>query len=123
MQDEPTPVEMLGAVATFLRDTVVPATAGMVAFQARVAANAVDLVARQVAADDGGEAARLRALMGRDGPLPDLNAALAAGIADGSIDYAAPETLQHLWATTLAKLAVDQPRYSGYLAALVEKDA
>jgi len=122
MQDEPTPVEILGAVAAYLRDHVVPVTTGMVAFQARVAANAVDLVARQIAHGDGGEAERLRALLGRDGSLADLNAALAEGIANRVLDYAAPDVAQHLWAATLAKLAVDQPKYSGYLAALVEKD-
>ena len=53
MQDEPTPPEILAAVAAFLRDTVAPATTGMTAFQARVAANAVDLVARQLEARCG----------------------------------------------------------------------
>lgn len=123
MQDEPAPFEILTAVAAFLRDAVAPQATPLVAYQARVAANAVDLVARQLTlapASDAAELAGLRALLGRDGDLGELNAALAEGLADGSIapDAAAP----HLRATTLAKLAVDQPNYSGYRAALA-KDA
>jgi len=123
MQDEPKPTEILTAVARFLRDTVVPQATPLVAFQARVAANAVDLCARQIAlapASDAAEADSLRALLGRDGSLADLNAALAEGIASGALTDT-PGLTEHLWLATLAKLAVDQPRYSGHLAAL--KDA
>ncbi len=121
MQDEPGPTEILAAVAAFLRDTVVPQGTPLVAFQARVAANAVDLVARQLAlapAADATELAGLHALLGEGGSLAELNARLAAGIADGSVADAGP----HLWATTLAKLAVDQPGYSGYRAALAARN-
>ncbi len=122
MQDEPRPQEILTAVAAFLRGAVVDGATPLVAFQARVAANAVDLVARQIVLAPGSDAVELdglRALLGRDGSLAELNAALASGLAAGEI--AAGDAAQHLWLTTLAKLAVDQPKYSGYLAAL--KDA
>ncbi len=125
MQDAPDPTEILAAVAAFLRDVVIPQATPLVAFQARVAANAVDLVARQIAlapASDAAETVRLRALLGAEGTLGELNAALADGIAAGSIGPSAALS-DHLWTTTLAKLAVDQPRYSGHLAALAEKDA
>jgi hypothetical protein len=110
MQDEPKATEILTAVARFLRDTVVSQATPLVAFQARVAANAVDLCARQIAlapASDAAEADSLRALLGRDGSLADLNAALAEGIASGALADTPGLT--------------DQPRYSGHLAAL--KDA
>lgn len=121
MQDEPTPIEILAAVAIFLRTTVIPETGAHTGFQARVAANALDLVARQIAlapASDEAEGARLQALLSRQGSLADLNAALAEQIAAGTIDPAEPDVHAHLMATTLAKLAVDQPSYSGYRAAL-----
>ncbi|TRW14619.1 DUF6285 domain-containing protein [Glacieibacterium frigidum] len=124
MQDEPAAPEILAAVAAFLRDTVAPQTTPLIAYQARVAANAVDLVARQwtlAPASDSAELEGLRALLGRDGSLSELNAALAEALADGTI--AAEAAAPHLRATILAKLAVDQPKYSGYLAALAEKDA
>ncbi|QXQ06780.1 hypothetical protein KX816_01545 [Sphingosinicellaceae bacterium] len=127
MQDEPTPPEILAAVAAFLRESVIPQATPLVAFQSRVAANAVDLVARQLArapADEAEEAVRLRNLLGRDGDLGDLNAAFAAAIAAGEIDPTTEDAAQHLWKTTLAKVAVDQPKYSGYRAALADdKDA
>ncbi len=119
MHDEPRPEEILAAVAAFLRDGVVPGATPLLAFQARLAANAVDLVARQIVLQANAEAVELgglRVLLGRDGSLPDLNAALADGLASGAID--AGEAAPHLWTTTLAKLAVDQPKYAAYVAAL-----
>lgn len=123
MQDEPAPPEILAAVAAFLRDSVIPQATPLVAYQARVAANAIDLVARQLTlapGTDAAELAGLRALLGRDGGLHELNGALAEGLASGAIDPAA--VAPHLRAATLAKLAVDQPNYAGYRAALAEKD-
>ena len=123
MQDEPTPPEILAAVAAFLRDVVIPQATPLVAFQSRVAANAVDLVARQIAlapAAEADETASLQTLLGREGTLADLNAAFAAAIAAGEIDATTGNAAQHLLATTLAKVAVDQPRYSGYRAAIAD---
>jgi Domain of unknown function (DUF6285) len=125
MQDEPQPAEILAAVASFLRDVVMPQATSHTAFQARVAANALDLVARQIAlapASEEAEHQRLKALLGRDGTLADLNRALADGIVVGVFDTSEPGLSTHLLETTLAKLAVDQPSYSGYRAALDEKD-
>ena len=49
MQDEPTPTELIKAVADFLRTEIVPAIKGHNAFTLRVGINALDLVARQLA--------------------------------------------------------------------------
>jgi hypothetical protein len=46
--DEPTVDELLAAVATLLRDTLPPQLNAADAFQARVAANALDLVRREL---------------------------------------------------------------------------
>jgi hypothetical protein len=126
MQDEPKPAEMLAAVAAFLREVVIPEAKPRTAFQARVAANALDLVGRQIElapAEEAAEMERLKALLGRDAPLADLNAALAEALASGALDLTSPGVEAHLFATTLAKLAVDQPSYSGYRAALAERPA
>ena len=61
---------------------------------------------------------RLEAILGVKGDLAELNAEFARRIAAGEIDSASPGITEHLWATTLAKLAVDQPNYWGYRAAL-----
>ena len=44
----------------------------------------------------------------------DLNGALAENIASGAMDLSTPGLADHLWQTTLAKLAIDQPNYGSY---------
>lgn len=117
MQDKPAPSDLLAAVAHYLRTELMPALSGHHAFQLRVSCNALDLVARQMAlepAADAAEVARLRQLLGHDGALADLNAELSRQIADGAATLETPGLKDHLWATTLAKLAVDQPQYGAY---------
>jgi hypothetical protein len=117
MQDEPTPTELIKAVADFLRNEIAPVIKGHNAFKLRVGINALDLVTRQLAlepASDATEAARLKQLLGADGSLYDLNRALAEKIAGGEADLQTPGLSEHLWQTTLAKLAVDQPNYGSY---------
>jgi Domain of unknown function (DUF6285) len=121
MQDQPSPREILCAIAAFMRNTVIPNSDPHTAFQARVAANAVDLVRRQLELGTTGEAAevkRLQALLGHAGTLAELNTALAEALASGTKDLSTPGVSEHLRATTLEKLQVDQPNYSGYRAAL-----
>jgi hypothetical protein len=69
-------------------------------------------------AEDAAELARLKALLGADGSLADLNRELARRIEAGEVDLATPGLSDHLWATTMAKLAVDQPTYAAYRAEL-----
>ena len=117
MQDEPTPTELIKAVADFLRTEITPAIKGHNAFKLRVGINALDLVTRQLALQepsDAAEAARLKALLGIDGPLMELNRALAEKIAKGEVDLDTPGLKEHLWQTTMDKLAVDQPNYASY---------
>jgi hypothetical protein len=117
MQDEPTPTELIKAVADFLRNEIAPVIEGHNAFKLRVGINALDLVTRQLAlepASDAAEAARLKRLLGADGSLYELNRALAEKIAGGEADLRTPGLTEHLWQTTLAKLAVDQPNYGSY---------
>jgi hypothetical protein len=119
MQDRPDPVDLVRTVAATLRDRLMPQLTGSAAFEARVAANALDLVARQLelaAASDVAEHRRLVALIGHEGTLVELNRELCAWIADGRIAAADQRLREHLWATTLAKLAVDQPSYAAYQA-------
>jgi Domain of unknown function (DUF6285) len=117
MQDEPTPTELIKAVADFLRTEITPAIKGHNAFKLRVGINALDLVTRQLALEgpgDAAEAGRLKALLGIDGSLMELNRALAEKIAKGEVDLDTPGLKEHLWQTTMDKLAVDQPNYASY---------
>ena len=117
MQDKPSPSDLLAAVAHYLRDELLPTLSAHHAFQLRVSCNALDLVARQIAQEpsaDATEIERLTKLLGHGGALADLNAELATKIADGALTLETPGLSDHLWATTLAKLAVDQPQYGAY---------
>ncbi|MDI4239436.1 DUF6285 domain-containing protein [Bradyrhizobium sp. Arg237L] len=117
MQDEPTPNELIKAVADFLRSEIAPAIKGHNSFKLRVGINALDLVTRQLSlaqAADAAEAARLKQLLKIDGSLFDLNRVLSEKIASGDVDLQTPGLADHLWQTTMDKLAVDQPNYASY---------
>ena len=143
MYDTPTPEELLAAVARFLRDAAGPALGrsgaqpdhSALAYQARVAANMLDMVRRQGLlgpAAEADERSRLQALLGETGgdgeradpadlsegaglaDLACLNQRLSDRLAEGTLGLATPGLADHLWRTTLDKLAVDQPGYAPY---------
>lgn len=117
MREEPAAPELLDAVAAFLRDEVMPALDGRLAFHARVAANVLDIVRRELDVMPGArvrEAARLAALLGHDGPVDALNDELCDSIAAGDIAHDDPALVAHLWATTRDTVAIDQPKYETY---------
>jgi hypothetical protein len=124
MQDEPTPTELIKAVADFLRSDITPMIGGHNAFKLRVAINALDLVTRQLALEQGADAAegvRLSQLLAMQGSLGELNRILAERIAKGEVDLHTPGLADHLWQTTMDKLAVDQPNYASYKRELESK--
>ena len=117
MQDEPKPEELVRAVADFLRHELAPVVSGHAAFRLRVSINALDLVTRQLQltdASDRAEAARLSPLVGAEGSLGERNRRFAERIASGAVGLNTPGVAEHLWQTTLEKLAVDQPNYAAY---------
>jgi hypothetical protein len=83
MHDRPTYDELLAAVERFLRDDVMPNISGARSFHARVAANVVGIVRRELANEDealAAEWAGLDALLGDD-VRPPTRAALREAIA------------------------------------------
>jgi hypothetical protein len=105
--DAPTAVQLLEAVREFLEHDVRDATDGRVRFHARVAANVLAIVERELADGDGQRSAhreRLSALGVAD------DAELAAAIRSGAIDES-PELADALWRATLAKVTVANPDY------------
>lgn len=119
MQDQPSAAELLEAVAQFLREKVMPQLDAHTAYHARVSANALDIVRRELELGRAAEAeaqARLSAILGQDGDLLTLNRELCARIAAGEIGLSSPDLKAHLWATTLDKLRIDQPGYSSFRA-------
>jgi len=116
MYDRPTPAELNEACDRF-DASLGPDPNPAQKYEARVAANARALIERQQRQQpqqDAAELERLRALLGEDGDLAALNRRLAEAIADRTLALAA--VADHLWATTLAKVAVDQPGYAAYRA-------
>jgi hypothetical protein len=85
MQDRPTSVELLEAAADFVESELVPAIQGARQFQARVVANVMRIVAREIKMEDPlarNEVKALAQLLGRDKPhlhsLDDLHMAAAS---------------------------------------------
>lgn len=117
MLDRPSGDFLLEAIVRLLREELMPKLDPTSAFKARVAANALEIVVREMRSGPsihGAERARLAQLLGRDGALEDLKQALCAEIAAGRIDLGTEGLSEHLWATTLDKLAVEQPTYASY---------
>ena len=117
MQDLPAAEELIDAVREFLTESAMPELSGRTRFHARVAANVLGIVSRQLEMgeqSDEAEADRLRALLVQDGSLAQLNEVLCRRIRTGEIGVDDAPLVEHLWQTTLAKLAIDQPSYAAY---------
>lgn len=125
MQDRPTAIELLDAVRQFIERDVIDALSGTTKFHARVAANVLAIVARELAQEDThllAEWRRLDALLGeadlpaepgsRRAALRGRTAALCTRIRAGEADDGPfrAAVLAHLRATTREKLAIANPR-------------
>ena len=118
MQDEPTPEELIKAVADFLRNDIAPLISGHNAFKLRVAINALDLVTRQLEAGRGqrcgGTRAGCRNCSASRARSANSTACSPIASPSGEVDLQTPGLAEHLWQTTMDKLAVDQPNYGSY---------
>jgi aminoglycoside phosphotransferase (APT) family kinase protein len=119
--DMPRMDELLVSVRDFLRQDVMGATTGRVNFLARVAGNSLDIVLRELELGEAvraGEHARLKALLGEDDTLSALRWRLTRRLRDGSMALNAAGLAEHLRATVVNQIAIDQPRYSGFQTAM-----
>lgn len=129
MQDRPDALELLNAVRAFLEEQVVPALDGTRQFHARVAANVLAIVGRELTLGEGvlhAEWQRLGKLLGDESsPMPEggaalleavgrRNEALAARIRAGDADGGSwgADVLTHLRATSIERLAIANPKYA-----------
>jgi hypothetical protein len=116
MMDQPSMLELVAAVRAFIEERAMPELKGHTAFHARVAANALGIVVRELEQGpkaQGEEMQRLTVLLGRDGTLDELNRELCRRIRSGDITLETPGLADHLERTTRDKVAIDQPKYSG----------
>jgi len=126
MREQPTAAELIDAVSEFLSRDLGPTLTGRLAFHARVAANVLAIVRRELTLGpeaDRSDAARLAALLNPDGEPSALNEELCRRIAAGEIAPDDPALVDHLWATTLDTLAIDQPGYATYRRIVAEDPA
>ncbi len=116
MMDQPSIHELVEAVREFLQKQAMPELKGHTAFHARVAANALGIVARELAQGSkllAEEKERLVALLGHDGTLDELNRELCGRIREGTVGLETPGLAPHMEKTTRDKVEIDQPNYSG----------
>lgn len=126
MQQHPDIKQLLQIVTEFLRSEIMPNVDGARSFHVRVAANALDIVRREVEqlnAFPVQERERLLALPGlaSEGDAPDTDALyerLCDALAEGRLNETDTGLMDFLWELSLHQLAVDQPKYSGYAAGL-----
>ena len=115
--------ELVRGVRDHLRGEVMQSSEGRAQFLARVASNALDVVLRELALGDEPrrhERDRLAQLLGRDADLEPLRWQLVEALRDGSMPLDAAGLAEHLRASVVNQVAIDQPRYSGYRAAIGE---
>ena len=113
LHGRPTAAELVAAVSVFLREDVMAATDGRLNFLARVAANTLDGVERELRlgpAQEQRHRERLAALAHTD------QAGLAAAIRAGELDAADPVLLAAVRAAVTDRVAVANPRYLSYPA-------
>lgn len=108
--DRPTAVELVEAVREFIERDVMPGTEGRIAFHARVAANVLAMVERELRAGGVHEREHLERL-GALGFADD--AELAEAIRRGDFDGRHDDLVRALEATTRTKLSVANPGYMG----------
>jgi hypothetical protein len=124
MKQHPAATELLASVSGFLRGELLPSLTGAQAFNLRVGINAIELVRREL--EQGTDAAarergRLAALLGGDSGLDTMRSELCRKIAAGELTLEQPALREHLRATAMERMAIDQPSYSAYLAGMARR--
>jgi len=108
--------DMLASIASFLREDVSAEAQGRTRFLARVAANSLDIIERQLAlapALDLAESQRLADLLNSDGTLEELQWELVHQLR-AAMPLNTIGLSEHLGQTVAGQLAIDQPGYSAF---------
>ncbi len=118
--DMPRVDELVKSVRDFLREDVMSSTQGRTNFMARVAGNSLDIVMRDLALGErhrSQEQERLVAVLGRSGTLAELRMQLVQKIRAAEISLDDEALTHHLRQTVVNQIAIDQPKYSGFVTA------
>ncbi len=122
--DMPRLEELVGATRDFLHGQVRDETAGRTRFHALVAGNALDIVYRDLhlgTEHRRREHQRLRRLLDADGSLLELRWKLVQTIREDAIGLDDTGLHEHLRATVVNQIAIDQPKYSGFKTAAARR--
>lgn len=106
--DPPTAGELVAAVGEFLREDVMPATEGRLQFHARVAANVLGIVGRELELGERLQAEHRQRL---DELGYEDDVALARAIREGRVAHDDEAVIGAVRASVIAKLRVARPRY------------
>jgi hypothetical protein len=110
MSEQIEPQTLLAAVADFIGTLPLE---DQQAFHAKVAIGALGIVAREITQSPrAAEAAALASFLGHNAPLDALRAELCGRLQRRQLTPETPGLLEALTSAALAKLAVDNPRYS-----------
>ena len=119
MNNPPSKEELIISIINFLENDIISELKGQKRFHAHVAKNSLNIVLRQLKLEEENnskEKKRLKEILKIEGNLKDLNQILCEKINNEEIDINNDELVDHLYKTTMEKLSIDQPNYSGYLA-------
>lgn len=114
--DLPRADELLVGIRDFLRGEGGAALEGRNQFLARVSANAIDIVLRELSLGPDAvawETQQLERLLGVRSGLQQMREKLAVAIRFGEIDLARPDLHAYLRDSVLAQVLIDQPGYPG----------
>lgn len=114
--DLPRSDELLAGIRDFLRGEGGAALEGRNQFLARVSANAIDIVLREIALGADArqfEKESLQRLLGEHGPVQEQREALCRAIRFNEIDLARDDLLAYLRQSVFNQVLIDQPSYAG----------
>ncbi len=113
--------ELLTSVRDLLRGDIMAETAGRTNFLARVGANSLDIVLRELEhgpANHARQHADLEALLGKTGDFEALQWELVHALRAAALPLDHPGLAAYLRQAAADQIAIDQPKYSGYATAL-----
>lgn len=119
MNNPPSKEELIISIIDYIENDVISELKGQKRFHAHVAKNSLNIILRQLRLEkenNSKEKKRLEEILKIDGDLIELNRILCEKINNDEINIKDNNLIDHLYKTTMEKLSIDQPNYSGYLA-------
>jgi|AntAceMinimDraft_8_1070364.scaffolds.fasta_scaffold242736_1 hypothetical protein len=106
--------DLLTAVRQFLREQVLPELDGVKAYNTRIAANALGIVARELEMGVGLATLdqQMAVALGLDASIASVPQHIALALRDGQLAVD-EEILSYLRKRTMLAIAIDNPKYSG----------